>query len=312
MSKKLISYVFPVYNEEKTLAFLYDVLNKELEKVDDRYDFEFIFINDGSKDKSLDELVKLHKKDSRVIVINFSRNFGHSMAFTAGVDYAKGSAVIIMDSDLQDPPSVSLQFLKKWEEGYEVVYGKRKTREDTFFKKLTAHLFYRILDVLADIKIPKDTGDFRLMDRKVVDAFKDFRERNRFIRGLIPYIGFKQTAVKFDRNKRYAGKSSYPLKKMIKLANDGITGFSTAPLILITKLGYIVSLLSTIGIIYALIVRIFFPEYAVSGWTFAVISILFIGGMQMIMLGILGTYIGRIYSEVQNRPLYIVSHIYKS
>lgn len=308
--KKLISYIFPVHNEEDNIPLLYEAITGEIKKFESKYDFEIIFINDGSNDDSLNKLVELHQKDQRIKIINFSRNFGHQVAITAGLDYAKGNAVIIMDSDLQDPPSVSLDLILKWEEGYEVVYAQRKTRKDTVFKKFTAHAFYRILEKLADIKIPKDTGDFRLMDRKVVDSINKFREKNRFMRGLVSFVGFRQTGVLFDRNERMHGKTNYPIKKMIKLAFDGITGFSTVPLKLISQFGFWVSALSVIGIIYAVIVRIFFSEITVTGTTFTVISVLFIGGVQMIMLGILGTYIGRIYSEVQKRPLYIVESIY--
>ena len=308
--KKLISYIFPVYNEEGNIHKLQEVLLKEIEKKSDKYDFEIVCINDGSTDSSLDKLIEIQKKDKRFKIINFSRNFGHQMAITAGLDFARGDAVIIMDADLQDPPSVSLELIEKWEEGYEVVYAQRRTRQDTKFKKFTAFLFYRTLDKLADIRIPKDTGDFRLMDRKVVEALKKFREKNRFMRGLVAYVGFKQTGVLFDRQERFSGKTHYPLKKMIKLALDGITSFSTVPLKLMTQIGIFISILSLIGIIFALFVRIFIPEATIPGTTFAIIATLFIGGVQIFMMGILGTYIGRIYSEVQGRPLYIVSSIY--
>jgi polyisoprenyl-phosphate glycosyltransferase len=308
--KKLISYIFPCYNEEKGLDALYDALKPIFDTVEKEYDVEVIFINDGSKDKTLDKLVEIHNKDKRVTVLNFSRNFHHQWAITAGIYYANGDAVIIMDSDLQDPPAVSMELIKKWEEGYEVVYAQRKTRKDTAFKKLTAHLFYRLLDSLASISIPKDTGDFRLMDKKVVLELRKFREQNRFMRGLVSYVGFKQTAVQFDRSDRFAGETSYPFKRMMKFALDGITGFSTAPLKIISQFGFITSGIAFLGIIYALIVRIFFDEKTVPGTTLAIISVLFIGGVQMIMLGILGTYIGRIYSEVQHRPLYIISSVF--
>lgn len=308
--KKLISYIFPVYNEEGNIRKLQEVLLKEIEKKSDKYDFEIICINDGSSDSSLDKLIEIQKKDKRFKIINFSRNFGHQMAITAGLDFARGDAVIIMDADLQDPPSVSLELIEKWEEGYEVVYAQRRTRQDKKFKKFTAFLFYRTLDKLADIRIPKDTGDFRLMDRKVVEALKKFREKNRFMRGIVAYVGFKQTGVLFDRQERFSGKTHYPLKKMIKLALDGITSFSTVPLRLMTQTGILISILSLMGIIFALFVRIFIPEATIPGTTFAIIATLFIGGVQIFMMGILGTYIGRIYSEVQGRPLYIVSSVY--
>ncbi len=309
MNKKLISYVFPVYNESENLAKLYESLNGAISLLQDKYLFEIIFVNDGSKDNSLSKLIELQEKDTRCKIINFSRNFGHQIAITAGIDYARGDAVIIMDADLQDPPSVSRDLINKWEDGFEVVYAQRKTRQDRIFKKVTAHLFYWVLDSLANISIPKDTGDFRLMDRKVIDVLKSFRERNRFLRGLSAYVGYKQTAVLFDRDLRYAGKTNYSLSKMMKLAFDGLTSFSTVPLDLILRLGWIVSFFSFLGIVYAVILRFFFPSITVSGWTFLVCATLFIGGVQMIMLGIVGTYIGRIYTEVQQRPLYIIESV---
>lgn len=306
MSKKLISYVFPVYNEEETLDKLYCTLNETLKKVEEKYEVEIIFVNDGSKDNSYKILKNLYNKDTRVKVINFSRNFGHAMALTAGLDYANGDAVIIMDSDLQDPPKVTLNFIKKWEEGYQVIYGKRKTRQDSFFKKLTAHVFYRLLDSLADIKIPKDTGDFRLMDRQVVNTFNKFREKNRFIRGIVPYVGYKQTAVEFDRNERYAGKSNYPLRKMIKLANDAITGFSTVPIKLVGRIGNFFIIVSVLLILFFIFTAIF-TDWVINSYFIQGAMLGLFTGIQLFALGTIGSYVGRIYSEVQGRPLYIVA-----
>lgn len=307
---KLISFIIPCYNEEESLPTLYSELTKILSEVEQKYSTEVILINDGSKDKTFEMLTDIHNKDKRFKAINFSRNFGHQIAVTAGWDFAKGDAVVIMDADMQDPPRVALEMIQKWEEGWEVVYGQRKQREgESFFKKFTAFAFYRILDRLADIRIPKDTGDFRLMDRKVVDTLKSFKERSRFLRGLVAYVGFKQTAVLFERPESIRSVTHYPFRKMVKLALDGITSFSTVPLRLIMQFGFFVSFLSVIGIIYAIYERFAHPETTVTGWTFIVTAIFFIGGVQMIMLGILGTYIGRIYSEVQNRPLYIVSSV---
>ncbi len=308
---KKISYIFPIYNESGNIDLLYKTIDKLL-KQHAAYEYEIIFINDGSKDNSLEKLVKIQEQDKRVNVINLSRNFGHQLAVTAGLDYASGDAVIIMDSDLQDPPSVSFDLIKKWEEGYEVVYAQRRTRQDTYFKKLTASWYYRLLDKLADIRIPRDTGDFRLMDRKVVDELGKFRERNRFLRGLVSYVGFKQTGVLFDRDKRHSGETGYPLKKMLKFAVDGILSFSSAPLKLISQLGFMISAISFLGIIYALVVKWLRPETTVHGWTFITISILLMGGIQLVVLGVLGSYIGRIYSESQDRPLYIVSSVFSS
>lgn len=308
MSKKLISYIFPIYNEEGNIPLLYKTISKLLD-AHNKYDYELLFINDGSKDNSLALLAELQKNDSRITVIDFARNFGHQIAVTAGIDHAHGDAVIIMDSDMQDPPKVSFELIAKWEDGYDVVYAQRRTRKDTFFKKLTADIFYRTLQYLADIDIPRNTGDFRLIDRKVVDEIKRFKEHNRFLRGMISYIGFRQTAVLFDRDARHAGETGYPLKKMLRFAADGIFSFSSAPLTLISRMGYAIAGLSIIGILYALGVKIFSPAQVVEGWAFTTISIFFIGGVQLIMLGVLGSYIGRIYTETQNRPLYMVRSV---
>lgn len=307
--KKIITYIFPIYNETGNIPLLYETMHKLLAE-NKPYDYEIIFVNDGSKDDSLEKLIKIQKKDKRVRVIDLSRNFGHQIAVTAGLDYAKGDAVIIMDSDMQDPPRVSFDLIKKWEQGFEVVYAQRKTRKDTFFKKLTADMFYRTLQKLAEIDIPRNTGDFRLMDRKVVDEIKKFKEHNRFLRGMVSFVGFKQTAVLFDRDERHAGETGYPLKKMLKFAADGIFSFSNAPIKLISRVGYAIAGISFLGIVYAIIMKLFFPEVTIEGWTFIVISILFIGGVQLIMLGVLGAYIGRIYTESQARPLYMIGRIY--
>lgn len=307
--KRLISYIFPIYNEEGNIGLLYETMRDLLASVS-KYDFELIFINDGSSDTSLEQLLQLQQRDKRVTVIDFSRNFGHQLAVTAGLDYAQGDAVIIMDSDMQDPPKVSLELIQKWEEGYEVVYAQRRTRKDSFFKKATATLFYRLLSRIAEINIPRDTGDFRLLDKKVVAAIVRFKERNRFLRGLVSYAGFKQIGVSFDRDERHAGASGYPLKKMIRFALDGILSFSTFPLKLATQIGFIVATLSFLGGIYAIVLKLFFSSSAVPGWTFLAVSVLFCSGIQMLLLGIIGEYIGRIFTEVQDRPLYLINEIY--
>jgi glycosyltransferase involved in cell wall biosynthesis len=307
--KKKISYIFPIYNETDNIDLLYMTLDKLLLTRKKDFDFEIIFVNDGSKDDSLDKLIAIQKKDSRVSVINFARNFGHQLAVTAGLDYATGDAVIIMDSDMQDPPKVSFELIDKWQEGYDVVYAQRRTRQDSAFKKLTASGFYWLLRRVAEIDIPPNTGDFRLLSRRVVDAIGQFKEHNRFLRGLVSYTGFRQVALPFDRDERHAGESNYPLKKMIKFAGDGIFGFSWAPIKLISRLGYVISSLSFLGIVYVITLKLFDPSDAVPGWTFTSAAVLFIGGIQLVMLGVLGNYIGRIYTEAQNRPLYIVESI---
>lgn len=306
--KQKISYVFPIYNESGTIPLLYKVMSTLLGEHPE-YAYELIFVNDGSADNSLELLADMQRKDKRVVLINLARNFGHQLAVTAGLDHATGDAVIIMDSDMQDPPAVSFELIAKWCDGYDVVYAQRRTRKDTMFKRATANLFYWALHRVADITIPRNTGDFRLLDQKVVRALNQFREHNRFLRGLVSYVGFKQTAVLFDRDKRHAGTTSYPFKKMVKFATDGILGFSWAPLKLISRAGYFFSVVSFLGIVYALAVKLFRPEVVVPGWTFIVIAILLIGGLQLVMLGVLGSYIGRIYTEVQGRPLYIIESI---
>jgi polyisoprenyl-phosphate glycosyltransferase len=306
---KLVSYIFPIYNESGNIDLLIKTISGLLPKHSE-YKYELIFINDASKDNSLELLIKYQKKDPRIHIIDFSRNFGHQIAVTAGLDYASGDAVIIMDSDMQDPPKVSFELLSKWEEGFDVVYAQRKSRKDTIFKKLTADMFYRVLQKLADIDIPRNTGDFRLMDRAVVNELKQFKEHNRFLRGMVSFVGFKQTAVLFDRDERHAGETGYPLKKMLKFAADGIFSFSSYPLTFIRNFGFFVAGLAFLGILYAICMKVFFPSITVEGWTFIVIAILFMGGVQLIMLGVLGSYIGRIYTEAQARPLYIVKKVY--
>ena len=308
--KKKISYIFPIYNECDNIPLLYEMISSVAYPIK-KYTFELIFVNDGSSDASIDLLQDIAKKDSRITVIDFSRNFGHQIAVTAGIDYASGDAIIIMDSDLQDPPKISLELIKEWENGYDVVYAQRRTRKDTFFKKFTANIYYRALRSLADIDIPVNTGDFRLISRGVADELKKYHEHNRFLRGMISNVGFKQKAVLFDRDERHAGETGYPLRKMLKFAADGILGFSTVPLKLISRLGFVMASMSFVAIIYALGVKLFIPDRVVDGWTFIVISIFLVGGIQLIMLGVLGSYIGRIYTEVQDRPLYSIRRIIK-
>ncbi|MFT8394993.1 glycosyltransferase [Propionibacterium sp.] len=305
---RLISFVLPVYNEGVNV----DLIHKTLMKVtaDLSYNLEFVYVNDGSSDDSFDRLRAEQVNDPRIKIINFSRNYGHQLAITAGMDYANGDAAVIMDSDLQDPPSVALELIKKWEEGYDVVFAQRRSRHDTFFKRTSADMYYRFLEKIGDIRIPRNTGDFRLMDRKVIDEVKKYREHDRYIRGMVSRVGFRQVAVAFDRDDRVHGETHYPLNKMLKLASDGILGFSTFPLRIIARIGYSVAALSIIGILWILISKIVSPQSTVPGWSFIVIAILFVGGLQLIMLGILGSYIGRIYREVQDRPLYSLEGLY--
>lgn len=303
-----ISFVLPIFNESGNIPRLYERLNSVSSMLN--YDIEIIFVNDGSTDNSLDLLLEIQNRDCRVVVIDFARNFGHQLAVTAGLDASTGDAVIVMDSDMQDPPEVAIELIGRWEEGFEVVYAQRRTRKDSAFKRLTAAAFYKVLRRVAEIDIPPNTGDFRLMDRRVVDEVNKYREHDRFLRGMVSHVGYRQVAVQFDRDERFSGTSAYPLRKMMKLAADGILGFSTFPLTLISRIGYTAAALSVLGVVYAVYMKLFVPEAVVEGWTFIVSSILFMGGLQLIMLGILGGYIGRIYKEVQDRPLYGVRKIH--
>lgn len=299
----LISLILPIYNEGKNLEELYQRSRAVLEKIGD---YEIIFINDGSSDDSLETIVSFSRLNSRIKLVDFSRNFGHQIAITAGLDFARGDAVIIMDSDLQDTPEAIAEMVEKWREGFDVVYAKRRTRQDGFFKKATAFIFYRILKKLANIDIPEDTGDFRLMDKKVVSEMRRLREHARFMRGLTSWVGFRQTCILFDRADRRHGSTGYPFGKMLKFAIDGLTAFSHIPLKLAGIFGYFVAVLSVLGILYALYRKLFYPAEVISGWTFTIITVLFIGSVQLIFLAILGEYVGRIYTESQNRPLYVV------
>lgn len=303
---RLISFILPIYNEEKNISLLFSEIIKIKNQIEENV--EILFINDGSNDNSYELLSDLALRYHFVKVINLSRNFGHQIAITAGLDFVSGDVAIIMDSDLQDPPEVSIQLIEKWKEGNDIVYAKRRTRKDTIFKKFTAYLYYRILKIATNIEIPEDTGDFRLIDRKVVNEIKKFREKSRYMRGLFSFVGFKQSFVLFDRRERHSGETNYPFKKMFKFAVDGITGFSTVPLRFISYLGLFFAFFSAIYIIYIIYMKYFHSELMVSGWTMIIVSIFFIGGIQMIMLGIIGEYIGRIYTETQNRPLYVIKN----
>ncbi|ANW98771.1 glycosyltransferase [Thermoclostridium stercorarium subsp. thermolacticum DSM 2910] len=303
----LCSVVVPMYNEEAVARETYRRLTEVMEKTGCAY--EIIFVNDGSRDRTAEILNEICDMDKRVKLVNFSRNFGHQIAITAGTDYASGQCVVIIDGDLQDPPELIPEMIEKWKSGYDVVYGKRISRKgETLFKKFTAAAYYRFLRSMTDVSIPVDTGDFRLIDRKVCDALKQVRERNRYVRGLISWLGFRQTAIEFEREERFAGETKYPLKKMVKLALDGITTFSYKPLKLASYIGSIISAVSFIYLIYVVVKRIFFPETVQPGWASILAVSLFFNGITLLMLGIIGEYIGRIYDEVKARPLYVVKN----
>ena len=277
---------------------------------ENKVETELLFVNDGSTDKTFELLQSFQSLYPNIRIINFARNFGHQTAVTAGMDASNGDAVVLMDSDLQDPPEVVLKMVELWQKGYDVVYATRTSRPgETRFKKTTASLFYRILNLLSDTKIPLDTGDFRLMDRKVVDALSAMPERERFIRGMVSWVGFKQISLPYERAERFAGKSKYPLGKMLSFALTGILSFSVKPLKLASLLGLACSALSFFGLVYALFAK-FVLDTAVSGWTSLILAIVFIGGVQLFCTGVLGEYVGRIYKHVKERPLYIVEGYY--
>lgn len=304
----LLSVVIPMYFEEAVVNECYRKLTDVLEG--NMYNYELVFINDGSTDKTMELLKALALNDKRVKIIDFSRNFGHQTAVTCGIDMAKGDAIVIIDSDLQDPPEVIKSMVDLWKQGYDVVYGKRiKRKGETWFKLLTAKMFYKFLQYMSDIKIPRDTGDFRLIDRKVAEAFASMPERNRFIRGMISWVGFNQTYVEYERDQRFAGETKYPLKKMLKFASDGIIAFSSKPLKLISYLGFITVVFSFLTIVYSVLSKLF-GKNVVSGWTSIMLAVTFFGGVQMIAMGILGEYIARIYDESKQRPLYIIKEKY--
>jgi len=299
-----LSIVIPLYNEEKNIPILYEQLKNAVQSVTSNH--EIIFVNDGSRDGTIFELLKLAEQDSQVFYINFSRNFGHQIAVTAGLDHSKGDAVVIIDGDLQDPPELIPELYKKYQEGYEVVYAQRAKRKgESWFKKITAKYFYRILKKLTHINIPVDTGDFRLIDRKIVNCLKQMPEQNKFLRGQISWIGFRQTSVLFERRERLHGTTGYPFSKMLKFALDGITGFSDKPLAFVTKLGVFISGISFLIILYAIFMHLVMHD-TISGWTSLIVSSMFIGGIQLLSIGIIGEYVNRINKNILNRPLYII------
>jgi len=298
------SVVIPAYNEEAVIKETYKRLTEVMKSLGDKY--ELIFVNDGSQDKTNEIIADLAQSDDCVRLVEFSRNFGHQIAITAGMDYAQGDAIIIIDADLQDPPELIPEMIKKWREGFEVVYARRlKRKGETLFKKFTAAAFYRILNRLTEVDIPLDTGDFRLIDRRVCEVMKQVREKNRFVRGLISWAGFRQTAVEYIREERFAGKTKYSLSKMLRLSTDGITSFSYKPLKLATLMGSFISLASLVGLLLYLLQGWFFNGIFSAG-ILLIILLIFCNGLILINMGIMGEYIGRIYDEAKDRPLYIV------
>ncbi len=304
---KKISVVIPMYYEEQVAEECYERVSKVLYDLRDNYDYEILFINDGSKDNTLSILENIAKEDSKIKVISFSRNFGHQAAVTAGLKFVTGDCVVIIDADLQDPPELIPDMVKEWEKGYDVIYGKRKKRDgESAFKLFTAKAFYQTLNKLSDIEIPKDTGDFRLADRKVIDVINSLPEHNKFLRGLFSWTGFKQEPLEYERKERFAGTTKYPLKKMLKLATDGILSFSIKPLKLVGGLGILSVVISIIILIYAILSFAFKWNNITPGWTSIMCTLTFMGGIILISLWMMGEYIGRIYDEVRGRPQYVI------
>jgi dolichol-phosphate mannosyltransferase len=302
--RQTLSVIVPCFNEEEVIEQTHKRLSDVLDGTGMPY--EIIYVDDGSSDRTAIKLLEIQRAHVRARVIRLSRNFGHQIAVTAGLDYADGSAVVLIDADLQDPPEVIPEMIAKWREGYEVVYGVRASREgESAFKLWSARMFYRLINKLSEVPLPLDTGDFRLIDRKVVKAMRSMREHNRMLRAMTSWVGFRQFPLPYERKKRAAGVSKYPLRKMIALALDGIVSFSTIPLRLVTMAGMICSAIAVLGIIYALVSRLLTNDW-VAGWTLLFISSMLIGGLQFIFLGIIGEYVGRIYSEAKQRPLFLV------
>lgn len=311
MTKKLISIIIPAYNEEEVLSMLFTRLDT-LARDNDTYNFEFLFINDGSRDRTLELLQVEAKKDSRISYVNFSRNFGKETAMLAGFDYAKGDAVVNIDADLQDPPELIPEMIRLWEEGYDDVYAKRRSRAgESWLKKFTSTTYYRILQNSTRIPIQVDTGDFRLMSRRFVEALQQFRESERYTKGMYSWVGFKKKELLYDRDPRAAGTTKWNYAKLMNLAIDGITSFTTAPLRISTYVGTLVSLVAFLYIAY-LLVRPVFGVPTGGGYSSTMAVILFLGGVQLLSLGIIGEYVGRIFNETKNRPLYFVEEYHEA
>lgn len=300
---KTIGLVLPVYNEAGNIQRLHSRLRETLAKLPD-FNPKFIYVNDGSTDESLNLLKELKTSDDRITILDLARNYGHQVAVTAGIDASNEDVLVIMDTDLQDPPELIEQLVERWRAGADVVYAQRRSRKDGPLKKMTAKLYYKTLSRLSAIDIPEDTGDYRLLDKSVVAELKRYREHNRYIRGMVSNIGFNQEAVLFDRDARDSGKSGYSWNSMIKLAMDGIFSFSVVPLKIVSYAGGLLALTSIIIAAFYFIAKLITPEMSVAGWTYIVVGMFFLGGIQLIMLGVIGNYIGRAYVETQGRPLY--------
>ncbi len=302
------SFIVPIYNEEETLPELYRRVSAVMDRMDGPV--ELVLINDGSRDRSLKLLRDLHQKDQRICYLSFARNFGHQIAVTPGLNFVRGQVIVILDADLQDPPELIPDMVEKWRQGYHVVYAQRtQRRKESYFKRFTAYAFYRLLKRLADVDIPTDTGDFCLMDRQVVDVFNSMPERNRYLRGLRSWVGFRQTAIRFERDPRFAGEVKYTFRKSLALAVNGLVSFSKVPLRLSTYVGLLAAVAAILMALTVLYWRIFIPNSPLTGFTIILVAIFFLGAVQLVSIGILGEYVGRIYEEVKGRPLYTLAEV---
>ena len=306
----LVSIVSPVYQEEQGIEEFHRRLSASLEDLADELRFEIVYVNDGSTDRSLDLLEKLAADDDRVRVVDLSRNFGHQVALSAGVDHAHGDAVVVIDSDLQDPPEVIPEMIQRWRDGFKVVYGVRVSRAgETRFKLVTSKLYYGLMDRISEVPLPRQAGDFRLLDRRVVDVLDQMPERNRYVRGMVAWVGFPQCAVEYERDPRFAGSTNYTLGRMIRLALDGLTSFSDRPLRLATQLGVIVMVLSFAVAGWTIVASVFDLGSSSRGWSSLMAVVLLLGGVQLLCIGVLGEYLGRVYRETKGRPLYVVNEV---
>jgi polyisoprenyl-phosphate glycosyltransferase len=302
------SLIIPVYNEEETLPEMHHRVGAVMDQMDG--EVELILVNDGSRDRTLALLRDLHEKDPRVCYLSLARNFGHQIAVTAGLNFVRGDAVIVLDADLQDPPELIPELVAKWKQGYQVVYAQRTQRhKESWFKRLPAYLFYRLMQQLADVEIPLDTGDFCLMDRRVVDVLNSMPERNRYIRGLRSWVGLPQTFIHFERDPRFAGEVKYTFRKSLSLAANGLVTFSRVPLRLSTYVGLLAAAIAVLMAILVLYWRLFVPHSPLTGFATIMIAVFFLGAVQLVSIGILGEYVGRIYEEVKGRPLYVLSEV---
>jgi dolichol-phosphate mannosyltransferase len=307
MVRRVVSIVSPVYCEEDGIEAFHRRAVAVLDNLEDRYDGEIVYVNDGSFDRSGEVLRKFCQEDSRIRLVELSRNFGHQLAITAGIDHARGDAIVVIDSDLQDAPEVIERMVEQWEDGFKVVYGVRTAREgESRFKLVTAKVFYRLVNWLSDVQLPEDSGDFRLMDRQVIEVLRGMREENRYLRGMVAWVGFPQTGIPYERDPRYAGETKYTLRKMLRFAVDGVTSFSERPLRMATQLGLIIMALALAFMVWILVGFAVYHD-TVPGWPSLMATILFLGGVQLLCVGVVGAYVGRVYRESKDRPLYVVA-----